>query len=274
MFNRLDGKVDIKDPEKSQLELDAAAFAEQTRKRLGVSMHEPIDVITLVEGDGVYVFQIKNLGCSGFVRVFNEQRVIFVNASEPLGRQHYTIAHEYCHILRDLKSYISLKELPPDKYEYEMNRIEYFAFKFADSFLLPQPAIFHALNMFDISDYEKISAQDILRIQHHFGVSYLQMLRMLRRTHVLSESQHSEFKMLSTKEDPQRLVRITSEYGFSPALISPMEHSRIPSGFMQVLVDNTQNRRLTHRKVKHLEGLLGIPLKHLIPELGQGGEDE
>ncbi|MNB97419.1 hypothetical protein D3C75_446460 [compost metagenome] len=274
MFNRSDGRVDITDPEKSQIELDATAFAEQTRERLGISMNDPIDVISLVEGEGIYVFQIKNLECSGFVRIFDEQRFIFVNASESLGRQHYTIAHEYCHILRDLKDYSTLKELPAEKYEYKLKRMEYFAYKFADSFLLPQSAIIHTLDRFAISDYKKISIQDILRIQHHFGVSYLQMLRMLKKTHVLSEPQHSEFKMLSTKEDPQRLIRITSEYGFSTTLISPMEHSRIPSEFMQALVSNIQNRRLTHRKVKHLEGLLGIPLMHLIPEMGQGGEDE
>lgn len=274
MFNRSDGRIDITDPEKSQLELDAIVFAEHTRGRLGISMNEPIDVITLVESEGIYVFQIKDLGCSGFVRIFDEQRVIFVNASESLGRQHYTIAHEYCHILRDLKNYSSIKELPAEKYEYELKRMEYFAYKFADSFLLPKLAIIHALDMFAISDYKKISIQDILRVQHHFGVSYLQMLRMLKKTHVLSESQHSEFKMLSTKEDPQHLNRITLEYGFSPTLISPMERSRIPSEFMRILASNIQNRRLTHRKVKHLEGLLGIPLMHLIPEMGQGEVNE
>ncbi|WP_425414369.1 ImmA/IrrE family metallo-endopeptidase [Paenibacillus ginsengihumi] len=49
-----------------------------------------------------------NLGCSGFVRVFDGQRAIFVNASESLGRQNYTIAHDYCHILHDLKKYAQL----------------------------------------------------------------------------------------------------------------------------------------------------------------------
>lgn len=274
MFNRPDGKIDLADLEKSELRLNATAFAEETRVRLGVSLLEPIDVVSLVESDGIDVFQMMNLGCSGFVRVFDGQRAIFVNASESLGRQNYTIAHEYCHILRDLKKYTQLRGLPADEYEYELKRMEYFAFKFADAFIMPERAIVHALKLFSISDYKAITVRDILQIQHHFGVSYLQTLRMLNKAHIISEAQHFEFRKLSTKEDPQRLIRLTMEYGFSTSLVSASEHSRIPPRFSKALNDNIQKRRLTPRKIKHLEGLLGIPLAKTIPEMGQEGEDE
>ncbi|MCA0757039.1 ImmA/IrrE family metallo-endopeptidase [Paenibacillus sp. N4] len=274
MFNRPEGKIDLTDPEKSTLRLDAVAFANQTRERLGISLYDPIDIINLVERDGIYVFQIKDLGCSGFVRVFDDQRVIFVNASESLGRQHYTIAHEYCHILRDLKNYTRLKELPEDEFQYEMKRMEYFAFKFADYFIMPEASLFHALTQFDVRDYGKITLQDILRIQHHFGVSYLQTIRMLNKAHVLTDLQQTEFRAYSTKEDPERLIKVTLEAGFSEALIIPLKHSRIPGEYLESLADNIHNRRLTPRKVKHLESLLGIPLMNLMPEPGQGGTDD
>lgn len=268
MFKRPEGKIDLSDPEKSNIRLNAVAYAAETRKRLGISLYDPIDIIGIVEGEGILVFQIKNLGCSGFVRVFGEQKVIFVNASESLGRQHYTVAHEYCHILRDLLDFAKLSELPEEEQKYQVKRMEYFAFKFADYFLMPEPAIFHSLKQFDVYEYKNISIQDVLRVQQHFGVSYAQTLRMLNKSMVISESQHAEFRKISSQEDPQRLITLTAESGYSIALVTELEHSRIPPSFMKGLVHNTQNRRLTRRKVKYLEKLIGIPLKEYFPEGG------
>ncbi|KRF01108.1 hypothetical protein ASG89_26245 [Paenibacillus sp. Soil766] len=271
MFKRPEGKIPLTDPEKSILRLNALAFARETRERLGVSIHDPIDIIHIVEREGILVFQIKDLGCSGFVRVFGEYKAIFVNASESLGRQYYTIAHEYCHILRDLQNFVKLKELPDEEQILQMNSMEYFAFRFADYFITPEVAIYKALKLLDIHDYGNISIQDVFKIQHYFSVSFTQMIRMLNKSLVISDIQHAEFRKISTKEDPQLLVRTTAESGYNVALVSELEHSRIPLSFMEGLIDNIVNRRLTSRKVKYLENLIKIPLMGYLPE--RGSED-
>ncbi|MFD2370757.1 ImmA/IrrE family metallo-endopeptidase [Brevibacillus sp. GCM10020057] len=268
MFNRPEGPVELTDALKLNIQLSAREFAKQTRDRLGISIHEPLDIIHTLEREGILVFQIKNLGTAGFVRIFSQKKAIFVNASESLGRQLYTMAHEYCHLLRDLETVKKWKEIPEEEKAHQMKVLEYFAFKFADYFLMPEEAVAKYMLDYNIADFSRVTISDIIRIQHHFQLSFRQTIRMLNKFMILSDKQHESFKEYSTKDDPERLIKVTREAGYPIQLISPLPTSRIPAKFMQALTDNIRHHRLTRKKVKHLEGLLGLSLE--IPEDGSG----
>ncbi|WCK53534.1 ImmA/IrrE family metallo-endopeptidase [Aneurinibacillus sp. Ricciae_BoGa-3] len=266
MFERPEGKVELSDPVKSSIRLETMAFANETRERLGISPIEPIEVIQHIERDGVFVFQIKNLGSSGFVRVFGDQKAIFVNADHSLGRQYYTNAHEYCHVVRDLNKIQILKELPEEERKQRLDQIEEFAFKFADYFLMPEPAIYKSLETLGIYDYKIISVTDVIRIQHHFNVSYRQTVRMLNKANVISDEQRHELGKLRSKENPDELLSLTTQAGFNIATLAlGLEYSRIPSILVEEIIANIRNSRMTYKKVKHLEDLLGISLKEYWP---------
>ena len=271
MFER-NGNFKLPDIQRKEIDAEAKDFAREMRKKLGVNLTDPVDIIPLLEEQGILVIQAVKLGPSGFVRVFGEYQAIFLNASEPLGRQFYTAAHEYGHILRHLPRIVDLEELSEEERQLELNKMECFAYSFADHFLITPEAVEFCLNKYDLGSASSFSVTDIVRIQHHFRVSYRQMTRMLRKVGIISEEQQELLNKVSTKEEPDRLVRETEQAGYSTDLVSPLEYGRVPDRFMRALITNIRNGRLTERKVRHLQAILG--LSDLLQHIQEVGHDE
>lgn len=60
MFIRPEGKIDLTDPQKSILRQQAMAYAAGVRERVGVSLHEPIDIIKSWSVRVFLYFKLKN----------------------------------------------------------------------------------------------------------------------------------------------------------------------------------------------------------------------
>ncbi|PGS52780.1 ImmA/IrrE family metallo-endopeptidase [Bacillus sp. AFS041924] len=268
MFSRTD-KVVISDIDKKKINYEAKIFANEIREKLNVNADERINVIKFLEEQGYLVFQILNLGTSGFIRILGKEKAIFLNASEPLGRQIYTAIHEFCHILKDLSQIKKIDNLSEEQKQYELDKMEYFAFKFADYFLMSEPLIFNYLSKVGVSNFSKITIKEIMNIQHHFQLSFRQTTRMLNKYGVLTDFQRDEFNKLSTKENPILLKEKTVELGFDIDLISPLSESRIPERFNQSILDNIKNGRISRKKVLYLANLLHMPSLEKIIEVGK-----
>lgn len=270
MFER-HGHVDIPDHLREEIAEEARVFARETRAKLGIDFTDAIHLIPLLEQQGILVFQMVGLGISGFVRIFGDDKAIFLDASEPLGRQHYTAAHEYAHILFHLHRVVDLEGLAEADRQLELKKMEHFANAFADHFLITPESLkaYFATNGLTAGDTLTIS--DVIRIQHHFQVSYRQTTRMLKKASFLTEDQQNELNQVSSKDDPQRLVRETEKMGYPVDLVTPLASSRLPVKFLNAMRYNIEAGRLTERKVRHLQEVLGVPdlLRHL-KEVGHG----
>ena len=267
MFSR-NNEVTLSDINKKRIDYEAKNFAKEIKAELSLNEEEPIKVFQLLEEQGYLIFQILNLGTSGFIRILGKEKAIFLNASEPLGRQIYTAVHEYCHILKDLSHIKKIEGLPDELKQIELDKMEYFAFKFADYFLMSEPALFNYLSNQKIDDFSKISIKDIMSVQHHFQLSYRQTTRMLNKYGVLTEAQRNEFNKLSTREEPNLLKEKTEQLGFDLSLISPLPESRIPERFKQSVTDNIKNGRISRKKAVYLANLLQMPSLEKLLEAG------
>ncbi|MFK4333486.1 Zn-dependent peptidase ImmA (M78 family) [Bacillus sp. RC240] len=259
MFKRTEGTNNLSDLENKKLEIEAREFAEKIRGDLGLDDSNPIDIIALLETHGILVFQITNLGTSGFIRVLEGNKAIFLNASEPLGRQYYTAIHEYCHILRDLDRVKEIEDYTKEQKTIEFNKMERFAFKFADYFLMPERSLVHYLHLSNIKDFQSIGYKEIFGIQQYFKLSYKQVTRMLNKYDIISKEQRNELNKISSKEKPNELIDATKKAGYDTAIVCPLPESRIPARFMRCLIENIQQQRITKKKAQYLADLLRMP---------------
>lgn len=110
----------------------AAARAADERKRLAIGTEPIADVRALVEQQGVLVYStpIPGGALAGCFALIEGDSWILVNTAQTVGRQRFTIAHEYCHSLvdREREFIVCTKEKPPH---------EKFADAFAAAFLMP-----------------------------------------------------------------------------------------------------------------------------------------
>ncbi|MCC3359124.1 ImmA/IrrE family metallo-endopeptidase [Bacillus sp. REN16] len=259
MFLRTDKTVILSDLEKLTLNKEAKDFANETRAKNNIEEIKPYNVVRFIEDQGYFVFQILNLGTSGFIRIVGKHKVIFLNASESLGRQYYTAIHEYCHLIKDLAKIKEIDNLSEEEKEYEMSKMEYFAYKFTDYFLMPESALLNYLKINEIHDFSKITIKNILGVQHHFQLSFRQTTRMLNKYEVISKEQRDEFNSYSSKDNPELLKKITEDNKFPLGLISPLAESRIPDIYLDSIIDNIKKGRITRKKVLFLAELLQKP---------------
>lgn len=142
----------------------AAARAAEERRRLNLGSDPVMDMKALVETQGVLVYStpVEDGSLSGCFALINGDAWMLVNTAQTVGRQRFTIAHEYCHSLvdRNLKFVVCTREKPPH---------EKFADAFAAAFLMPADA---TLSFFSREEGRTITAERVVDYCYAFGVSY------------------------------------------------------------------------------------------------------
>ncbi|MNH91192.1 hypothetical protein D3C73_437430 [compost metagenome] len=259
MFERRSGPIDLPDYLKFQIESDAEQYAYDIRRQINISLDQPIDILDVIERFfHTYVLQLVDLETSGFVRVFGNHKFIFLNASESLGRQYYTAAHELCHILRDLSQIKEIEELEETERVFRFKKMEYYAYKFADYFLTPRPAFAKCLADLGVHEFTRIEPQHIFYMQQSLRISYRQAVRMLHKMRIINEQQRTDLSSLSSKENPNQLLELSQETGYSNELSLSLPESRIPMEFYESITHNVKNARLSPRKLAYLLDILHI----------------
>jgi Zn-dependent peptidase ImmA (M78 family) len=167
----------------------AAARAAEERKRLALGAEPIADVRSLVEQQGALVYSTSVPGgsLSGCFALVSGESWILVNTAQTVGRQRFTIAHEYCHSLVDRKRefVICTSEKPPH---------EKYADAFAAAFLMPPES---TLAFFSAALKSGVSPSGVVDYCYAFGVSFqaaayrladLSVLTTKRRDALLAES--------------------------------------------------------------------------------------
>ncbi|MHA0857387.1 ImmA/IrrE family metallo-endopeptidase [Paenibacillus sp. CMAA1364] len=261
MIDPMSSSVAIPDYVKLQIELESEQFAQEVRNRMNSPLDQPLEILSVIEKQfQIYVLQIMDLNTSGFVRVFGKHKVIFLNGSESLGRQYYTAAHELCHTLRDLGRIKEIELMSEHDKEIELKKMEYFAYGFADHFLTPRAAVVRYCTDNKWDSFSAIKPFDVIKFQYHFRISYRQAVRMLQKVGVINDEQRELLAAFSSKENPNQIIDLTRESGYSTELSLPLKESHIPSEFYSSILDNIANAYISPRKAAYLEELLHIRL--------------
>ena len=192
---------------------DLMTKAERLRKQLGEDNNSPVDIFALAQGIELLTIVYYPLGnkISGMCVKGAEGRcTIALNSSMTLGRQRFTLAHEFFHMFYDTNmKTICAKSIGTGC------EIEKMADAFAAYFLMPRAALADKADNL-ISKHEgKINLQDIIRIEQYFGVSHQTAVYQLNNCGYISRNELDDLLNISVKRQAEAI-------GFSYDLYLPL----------------------------------------------------
>lgn len=168
------------------------AKATMLRKDLGEIGSGPIDIFAMAHGiEGLtivfYPFGEKLSGMC--VKGQDGNNLIAINSSMTLGRQRFSLAHEFYHLYYD-KNMISVCA----KTINSGLEIEKAADMFASYFLMPVNSLYeYAEKLSNRNADKKLSLDDVIRIEQFFGVSHQAAVVRLMHTKFLSKKDGEDF---------------------------------------------------------------------------------
>lgn len=189
-----DAKVRFTLPRKEVRTLEEAkAFAGEIRQILSLGSDGISNVIEVLEDNGVKVIELSENesfdGLSGFAN--EEIPLIVVNGNFPTERKRFTALHELGHLLLDIPSEVSPKE------------VESLCNAFASEMLLPAVVLKSKLG----NARHDISLSELTDIQRQFGISVDDIMASLQELGVISDNRYTVFqKKKNTMADFRALV--------------------------------------------------------------------
>lgn len=220
---------------------DAVATAE--RNRLGLGDGPLGDLWSLLEGDvglRIFAFPMRDSRIAGmFVASSDLGGCIAVNANHPLGRQRWTLAHEYWHFLTDrFRAEISVLRggrVPAN---------ERAADAFARHFLMPASGLTRRfLNVKQAKD-GPITPADVMTLAHLYGVSTEAMTLRLEELDLLKPGTWDSLKDKGFKpEEARKLVALPERE--QPRSGQPFRYETLASrAFAEALISEGQLARM------------------------------
>jgi Zn-dependent peptidase ImmA (M78 family) len=181
------------------------------REQNSISSSEAVNIKSLLIKLGVnVVFDSLSENFSGMAIKIGENRFMLINASQSLGRQNFTIAHELYHlyIQQNFNSMSCQTGLFNKK-----NSIEYEADSFSACFLMPESGI---LDLIPDSELKLKNPElyTIVKLEQYFGVSRKAILRRLNDIGILKRAQYDQYSQLGAKST-------AVQFGFDTSLYMP-----------------------------------------------------
>ncbi|AWX32007.1 ImmA/IrrE family metallo-endopeptidase [Methanosphaera sp. BMS] len=189
--------------------MNSSALAEMLRHEWGIESFASVNIRSLVYNNirnlTVLWFPMKN-NISGCCAKTKDDKVIFINSNNTIGRQNFTLAHELYHLLyEDAPDYIGCGV-------NSNNQSEKNADDFASTFLMPDSALFWFKNKNQIEDW---TLEDVIKCEQYYQISRLTMIIRLKNLNWISQNQFDEFSHDVIRE-ADRLGYDTSLYRSSP----------------------------------------------------------
>lgn len=168
------------------------ALAMKAREDLGISGMEPIENMLnlLNKKENITIVKKKMQGnISGFCSKTEDVKAILINSKYSLGRQNFTLAHEYYHLKYDK----NLSEYSTDK-ETEANI-------FASYFIMPKEALeFYLLEKNIPKKKDVLTEKDLLNLSVYFKISYTALLvRLEKEEKLISKTKREELKSINPR---------------------------------------------------------------------------
>ena len=158
---------------------DLMTKAIQYRKELGEDSNSPIDIFSLTQNIERLTLVHYPMGdnISGMcIKGKNRDSVIAINSAMSVGRQRFSLAHEFFHLRYD-ENMVSVcgKKIGTG------NDIEKEADIFASFFLIPAAELeSKSAQLASKHEDRKLSLDDVIRLEQYFGVSHQAMVIRLK----------------------------------------------------------------------------------------------
>ena len=168
----------------------AEELAIKERRRLGLGIAPIKDIFTLLEKQGVRIFNLplshRISGGSTYSEEFGP--CILINANHSIRRV-FTATHEYFHCLVDRDIVANVCE--ESNYRKRQSRKESIAEYFAECFLMPRESVVESYYVY--TGYgNRTDATDVVLLSRDFGVSYSAMLVRLKNLNLVTNSDYVE----------------------------------------------------------------------------------
>jgi Zn-dependent peptidase ImmA (M78 family) len=138
------------------------------RKQLGEDATSPIDILALAHSVERLSMVFYPMGdhLSGMCVKSDNNNVIAVNSSMSIGRQRFSMAHEFFHLFYDDQlTSVCAKRIGTGKDKENQ------ADQFATYLLMPPDALTNMIKSIKKNEADRLSVKDIVRLEQHFGVS-------------------------------------------------------------------------------------------------------
>lgn len=234
-------------------EIDAMALS--LRKELGEDFTSPIDIFSLAKSiDNLsVVFYPLGENISGMCIKNNGTNLIAINSGMSLGRQRFSLAHEFYHLKFDesFTKSVSLIKIGGD------NEREKEADLFASHLLLPTIALYNALQ-----DTKEISSEKVICLEQYFGMSRQAILYRLKSEGKIDNNIYNEMQT--------DVIHSALKFGYDTDLYKA-SNKMITLGQYIRLADELYNKEMISTS-KYEEILLDAFRDDLV--YGEGLEDE
>lgn len=185
------------------------------RRNLGEDSNSSIDIFALSQTiDGLtIVFYPLGDNLSGIcIKGKKGNNLIAINSSMTLGRQRFSMAHEFYHLFYcDDTMSVCTKNLNPNE------AIEKSADMFASYFLMPDVALTELVERLLVkSGRKQLSLDDIIRIEQYFGMSHQATVYRLLNTKYLSRDEANKYLTVA-------VCFKAKELGYSSSLYEPSD---------------------------------------------------
>lgn len=246
----------LTEEEKNKAYNEVVPIAQQFRKMYIPENQKVENTFKILEeqlGYFILKFPSKDSDLSGFHIKKSGIHCIYINSSHTLGRQIFSAWHECYHAINDQSGLSFLSKSDKDIEEYK-------AECFAGCILMPENLVKLYIAKKSIKlDY--ISYDDIIKMQHYFGVSYKAMVTRLIQLFPENKGTLKKRYALSSPLKEKELEARTLQAGFDTALIRPTNDFYVSHKFIEDIQFNLKNNRISYEKA--------ISLINLIESMGE-----
>lgn len=181
--------------------------ASELRAEWGLSAFEPASIRQLlIRLNILTLFRPLRDDFSGMCLKKDKQRFILINSSHPLGRQHFTIAHEFYHLF--IQDVVELHYCNPGSSSTSKQEKE--ADYFASVFLMPEMGLKRMIPEEELMK-KTVSIATVLRLEQYFEVSRKALLFRLRTLKLISSTRFDELVSIP-------VIKSAIDYGFDTSL--------------------------------------------------------
>lgn len=197
-------------------QLDLERKANNLRRQLGKDAISPVDIFTLAFSIDYLSIVFYPMGehLSGMCIKDRKNCVIAVNSAMTLGRQRFSMAHEFYHLFYDKEVLTTIcAKLIGEGREKEQE-----ADQFASYFLMPPNALSKLIKQIKKSEKKGLLLKDIVLIEQHFQVSRQAVLHRLVEEEELTQQEADLMR--------QNVTLSAINLGYQDTLYKPMSEEK------------------------------------------------
>jgi Zn-dependent peptidase ImmA (M78 family) len=191
--------------------LDLWKKAANLRKQLGADATSPLDIFAAAHSIERLTMVFYPMGdhLSGICVKSDGSAVVAVNSSMSAGRQRFSMAHEFFHLYYDDRlTSVCAKRIGTGKDKEKQ------ADQFATCLLMPPDALANRIRHVKKHETDRLSVNDVVRLEQHFGVSRQAILFRLVDENEITQQEAEPMR--------QRVTWSAARLGYDDTLYKPL----------------------------------------------------